>query len=266
MGVGIVQGRTAAGNPQPIEAVQDGAGNWRLRVDALLNAVAENEVNLDHANDSVAVWTNTAKDGTGTNLQPIVDADGHFQIDVLTAPAASTAGDVAHDAADSGNPVKQGARAKSFGSNPTDVADADRTNLLATRAGGLFVQNGHPNTKTYEYNTTALATNDNILPAISAGTIYVTTGGYVVIDEATTIGVSCRIGYGAASVPAEGASQADGVAGVLFSHPGMVPGAKYPFDIEGPVAGADGEEVRITCEGPTSGKLTVVWRGYTISG
>jgi len=36
------------------------------------------------------VWTNTAKDGTGTDLQPIVDADGHSQTDVVAALPAGT--------------------------------------------------------------------------------------------------------------------------------------------------------------------------------
>jgi len=47
-------------------------------------------VDLDYASDTVTVYYNTAKDGTGTDLIPILDADGHLQIDVLTAPGAST--------------------------------------------------------------------------------------------------------------------------------------------------------------------------------
>lgn len=30
------------------------------------------------------LWSNTAKDGSGTNLQPLLDSDGHFQVDVLS--------------------------------------------------------------------------------------------------------------------------------------------------------------------------------------
>jgi len=44
-------------------------------------------VDIDKDNDSIAVWTNTAKDGSGTDYQPIVDSDGHFQVDVLSAPS-----------------------------------------------------------------------------------------------------------------------------------------------------------------------------------
>lgn len=37
----------------------------------------------------VEILTNTAKDGTGTDYQPIVDADGHLQVDVLSAPSTA---------------------------------------------------------------------------------------------------------------------------------------------------------------------------------
>jgi len=41
--------------------------------------------------DNVRIWANTAKDGTGTNYIPIVDADGQLQVDVLSLPAISVA-------------------------------------------------------------------------------------------------------------------------------------------------------------------------------
>ncbi|MDO8885770.1 hypothetical protein, partial [Candidatus Oleimmundimicrobium sp.] len=53
-----------------------------------INATATYEVLLDKANDSVAGWTNTAKDGTGTPVQPIADSDGHLQVDVLSGGGA----------------------------------------------------------------------------------------------------------------------------------------------------------------------------------
>ena len=42
---------------------------------------------LTAASDSVRIYANTAKDGSGTNYVPIVDADGNLQIDVLSLPA-----------------------------------------------------------------------------------------------------------------------------------------------------------------------------------
>src|SRR3990167_8683270 len=46
-------------------------------------------VALDKDNDSIAVWSNTAKDGSGTTYQPLLDSDGHLQIDVLTLPTTT---------------------------------------------------------------------------------------------------------------------------------------------------------------------------------
>jgi hypothetical protein len=50
---------------------------------------------------------------------------------------AASAGDVAHDAADSGNPVKVGGKAVS--SEPTAVAAADRTNFITDLVGKQIV-------------------------------------------------------------------------------------------------------------------------------
>ncbi len=54
--------------------------------------------NLSEATDQVLVFANTAADGTGTDLVPLVDAQGHLQIDVLTSPTPSeVAGTRVHD-------------------------------------------------------------------------------------------------------------------------------------------------------------------------
>ena len=37
-----------------------------------------------------SIWTNTAKDGSGTDLQPLVDSDGHLQVDVLSGGGGGT--------------------------------------------------------------------------------------------------------------------------------------------------------------------------------
>lgn len=66
---------------------------------------------------------NTAATPAGTN--------NIGDVDVLTLPGI--AGDVAHDGADSGNPVKMGAVARQ--TNPTAVADGDRVNVFADDLG-----------------------------------------------------------------------------------------------------------------------------------
>ncbi len=42
---------------------------------------------IDKATDDILIYGNTVKDGSGTSYVPLLDADGHQQIDVLTLPA-----------------------------------------------------------------------------------------------------------------------------------------------------------------------------------
>lgn len=55
-----------------------------------------------------------------------------------------TGGGIAHDSADSGNPVKVGARAAATLSDDTMVANADRTDAVADLDGALLVRPGFP--------------------------------------------------------------------------------------------------------------------------
>ena len=55
-----------------------------------------------------------------------------------------TGGGVAHDSADSGNPVKVGARAISSLASATMVAAADRTDAMSDLDGSLLVRSGFP--------------------------------------------------------------------------------------------------------------------------
>jgi hypothetical protein len=43
------------------------------------------EVHLDKAEDSVLSYANTSKDGSGTSYVPLVDSDGHLQVDVMSS-------------------------------------------------------------------------------------------------------------------------------------------------------------------------------------
>lgn len=72
-----------------------------------------------------------------TSMTPLkVDGSGVTQPVSGTVTASNTAGDVAHDSADSGNPVKIGGKAVS--SEPTAVANADRANLITDLVGKLI--------------------------------------------------------------------------------------------------------------------------------
>lgn len=166
-------------------------------------------------------------------------------------------GEVAHDAADAGNPVKLGGKAVAHGSNPTAVAAADRTDWYFNRHGVPFVVGGHPNSVCRRDNFTAAQT-DTALVTVSAGTKIVVTRVTVTADNANTVDVAVRIGFGTANTPTG--------AGVVASHPGVPAGGGFTVgDGTGILGvGADNEDLRVTCEVPTTGSIDVVITYYTI--
>lgn len=187
-------------------------------------------------------------DGTEDSATPmVVSAEG----------AARVTGDVAHDAADAGAPAKIGARAIAHGTNPTAVAAADRTNLLASVAGVLFVMAGHPNIVTVEAEYTAAQTNTAIA-TVATGLKIVVTQVQMLCDKANTVDVGARVGFGATTTPT--------TTGVVASHPGMAAGSGVSRgDGSGILGvGGDGDDLRITSEVPTGGALRVLVSYYTI--
>lgn len=199
--------------------------------------------------------------GAGAAAVNIQDGGNSITIDgTITATPSGVQdvqGNVAHDAVDSGNPVKIGARAIAHGTNPTAVAAGDRTDVYANRAGVPFVIGGHPNIIALQaaYVT---AQGDVAIITVGAGSKIVVTAIAAVIDNATTVDVGVRIGFGAATTPT--------TTGVILSHPGIAPGSGFSRgDGSGILGiGADGEDLRISSEVPTTGSLAVLVTYYTI--
>jgi hypothetical protein len=80
---------------------------------------------------------------TGIPITGTVTVGSHAVTNAGTfAVQAASAGDVAHDSADSGNPIKIGAKAETSPKGITLVADGDRTDLLADADGQLIVKLG----------------------------------------------------------------------------------------------------------------------------
>ncbi len=159
-----------------------------------------------------------------------------------------------------------GIQAVAHGANP-DAADAgDAVIPIANRHRVPFVIGGHPFSKSATYLWTGATTDDNVLPTIAGGTKYAVTRISITIDEATTVGVAVRLGFGTASVPALPSANADAVDDILFYHPGMVPGSGANVgDGSGILGvGGDGAELRITAEATTSGTGVVTVTYFTI--
>ncbi len=172
-------------------------------------------------------------------------------------------GNVAHDGADTGNPIKIGAKAVDLGITPTAVAAADRTDLLATRAGQLFTLGGHPNTISQNLQITDAdgAQTDAAIITVAAGTAIVVTQISVNADNANTVNVSCRIGFGTVNTPAADA------AGVIFFHPGIPAGGGQGIGVGSGIIGigASNEDLRISCADPVSGSISVQVTYFTIA-
>jgi hypothetical protein len=203
--------------------------------------------------------------GAGTVFHVQGEA-GSTMVGFSGAGIGKVEGGVAHDGVDAGPPVKVGMRAVAHGTTPTAVAAADRTDWYANRAGIPFVMGGHPNIQSAEYFASTAATDDNILPAISAGTIYVITCITVACSAANATTPSVRIGFGTTTVPAQGTNQADAVGKVVLSHPGIPAGSGIVKGNGSGIVGigGDGEELRITCTTPTT-SLIVQVDYYTIA-
>lgn len=195
----------------------------------------------------VANEANTALAADGDYVPQAADVEGNARI----------VGNRDHDAVDAGELVGIGLRAIAHGTNPTAVAAADRTVWFANRAGVPFILGGHPNIVTLEAAYTTAQT-DIAVVTVAAGLKIAVTQIQAVTDEATTVGVGLRVGFAAVTTPT--------TTGVILTHPGMVPGAGVSRgDGSGILGvGADGEDLRITSDVPTTGSLRILVSYFTI--
>ena len=167
-------------------------------------------------------------------------------------------GESAHDGSGlSTNPVSVGLTAIAHGTNPTAVAAADITNWYSNRAGVPFVIGGHPNIISLEAAYTSAQTDTAII-TVGAGTIIIVTKVSFLCDNANTVDVGVRVGFGASTTPT--------TTGVILTHPGVAKGSGV---IEGNGSGiigigTDGQDLRITCEVPTGGSARVLVNYFTI--
>jgi hypothetical protein len=269
--------------PAPLSTTGGGTEATALRV--TLASDSTGVVSVDDNGASLTVdGTVTANLAAGTN--------NIGDVDVLSVPAplsttgngtAATAlrvtlasdttglldieGDIAHDSPDStSKPLKVGAKALAHGTNPTAVAAADRTDLYANRHGVLWTIGGHPNIITRSVriaDADGAQTDATMVGTIAAGTKVAVTMLTVTCDAGNTNPTAVKIGFGATTIPADSTTGANGV---LLDHEGIAAGSGLVIGSGAGLIGigADGEELRLTCEDPVGGFVTVTFSYFTI--
>jgi hypothetical protein len=159
------------------------------------------------ANDAVDIGDVTINNASGASAVNIQDGGNSITVD----GAVTAAGDIAHDGADSGNPIKVGAKATTSLAGLTLVSDTDRTNLLAG-VDGVQITRPYCNLEDIltgnASNTDGTATS--LIAAQGAGiktyltTIILTnmsaTGGYVEIKDDTTVKMTIPIPAGGGAI------------------------------------------------------------------
>lgn len=175
------------------------AGNQAVSINAssttLPVSVAGNVgVTLNATTTNIGV-TLAASLPAGTNAIGNVSVTG---VTVVSSLTSLTGGAVAHDAADSGNPIKIGLKAESSLSGATMVADGDRTDAYADLDGVQIVKNGTPwgdllserqadTAGTSNAFTTfgATASARNMITQVTIHNSHATTNGYVDFRDGT---------------------------------------------------------------------------------
>lgn len=200
------------------------------------------------------------------NNTPSATTGDYATLAVATNGGLMSTGCTAHDAVDTGNPQKIGAKALAHGANPTAVAAGDRTDLYANRHGVLFTIAGHPNTISrcvLITDANGPQTDASMVGTINAGTKVAVTAIAVTADKANTADVSVKIGFGATTIAADSSTGANGI---LLDHPGIAAGSGVVIGNGGGIlgVGGDGEELRLTCEDPVGGSIAVTFSYFTI--
>jgi len=212
--------------------------------------------------------TTTAYTSGTINLTAVAGGSSLNELAILAALNAAAANDPPHDDPDSGNPVKIGGRALSFGTNPTSVANNDRTNSYFTRDGQMFMIGGHPNVLTRECRVADAdgAQTGAACVTVSAGSKIVVTRAKVTCSASNTVNVAVRIMFDTDSTFASASTT--GVAGGILSEDGIYPGGgAQSGDGSGIIGvGADDEDVRYTMADPVTGACSINISYFTITG
>jgi hypothetical protein len=196
--------------------VGDGTDFLAVNADGSINSVVT-ATDLDIRDisvtqDSILIYANTAKDGSGTDYVPLVDADGHLQVDILSgsssgteytedaiAPAAATAPAVLVERDDALSTITP--------------AEGDWTKLYANERGALWVELDPTNPVSIDDNGSSI-TVDGTVAATQSGTWNINTvtsitndvniadgGNSITVDDG---GLTLSIDDGGSSITVDG--------------------------------------------------------------
>lgn len=158
---------------------------------------ANQSVNVAQIN---GVTTTMGNGASGTGVQRVTlanDSTGILAtVSTVTTVSTLTGGAVAHDGADSGNPVKVGGRAIASPKGITLVAAADRSDLLTDTDGNLLVkgwvtgqdlqsasQSVTDTTSTAVTGFTAVASTKNFVTSVTVYNAHATTNGFLKLQD-----------------------------------------------------------------------------------
>lgn len=186
---------------------------------------------------------------TMANSQTVAIASDQSAVPVSgTITASNTAGNVAHDAADSGNPVKVGARART--SNITAVANDDRVDIIADRLGRQVVQ--------------PYTLDENVWTAVSASDITNTTS--TAVKAATASTRYCITSITVSNMHATVSTRVDILDGstVIWTGPAAALGGGYSITFPAPKPLTTNTAINAQC-GTTGAAVRVAIAGFSIA-
>jgi len=156
-------------------------------VDGLETAVASTNTKLDTVHSDLAAIDAGVPASLGQGVMsasmPVVLASDQ------TAVATAASGSVAHDAVDSGNPIKTGGQART--TNPTAVADADRTNFIADKLGKQVVVGAIRDLKANQQTTITSSTAETTVVTAVSGAFLDLYG--LIITNTSSLGTKVTI-------------------------------------------------------------------------
>lgn len=138
--------------------------------------------------EATALRVTIASDSTG--VLSVDDNGGALTVDNAGTFAVQSSGSVAHDAADSGNPVKVGGKART--TNPTAVADADRVDATFDDLGRqVVVLSQVRDLVTHQHTQIASSSSETTIGTAVASTFLDLVS--LVITNQTATAVNCTI-------------------------------------------------------------------------